>query len=117
MEEVRLLAQGTSAQPYAEPNRGTDSVTSSDADSDSDAESRSSSGLSDAPLDRCEPPLTKIPRGLPRKKRMRKHEAHRERNKQVKEGRDEVPDRAPRRCGVCGGKDGHNARTCIRPHM
>jgi hypothetical protein len=51
MEEVGL-EQGASAQLHAESSRETDRVASSDADSDSYAESSSSSGLSDAFLDR-----------------------------------------------------------------
>jgi hypothetical protein len=65
------------------------------------------------------PPLTKVSRGRPKKKRMRKDEAHRQRTKRATDanGRDSVPDRAPRRCGICGGTDGHNARSCTRPHV
>ncbi|KAA8897463.1 hypothetical protein FN846DRAFT_992422, partial [Sphaerosporella brunnea] len=97
VEQVHLLGQEAITQPHAETNRSTDSIAGSDNSSDTDTESDSSSSLSDAPLDPCEPPLTKMPRGRPKKKRMRKYEAHRQRNKRVKEGREEALNRAPRR--------------------
>jgi hypothetical protein len=73
LEEVRLLAQGADIAANAV----------SDSDSDTDTDSASSSDLSDPPLDPSEPPLTKVPRGRPKKKRMRKDEAHRQRNKRA----------------------------------
>ncbi|KAA8914719.1 hypothetical protein FN846DRAFT_885724 [Sphaerosporella brunnea] len=114
---VCLLGQQATTQPHAERNRNTDSIAGSDHSSDTDTESDSLLGLSDAHLDPCEPPLTEILGGRPQKKRMPKYEAHAQRNKRLKEGQDQVPDRAPRRCGVGGVTDGHNARPCTRIHM
>ena len=67
----------------------------------------------------CNPPVTRVPRGRPKKERYRKEETRAPRGL-GKEGMKADDDVAPQerllhRCGTCGEK-GHNARTCHRPH-
>jgi hypothetical protein len=82
-----------------------------DSDSDSDTDSDASSELSEPPLDDCEPPITRVPRGRPSKKRKRNGENDGRRKK----GRNQAVQRAPVRCSTCRGV-GHNARNCTRSH-
>jgi hypothetical protein len=74
-------------------------VDSDDSDTDSDA----SSGLSEPPLENCEPPVTRAPRGRPPKKRKRNGDN----DKRRKKGKEQALQRAPFR---------YNARSCTRPH-
>jgi hypothetical protein len=63
----------------------------------------------------CEPPLTRVPRGRPAKKRMNKGEMRRKLGGQNLGGLPDIPDRAPPRCSTCKGL-GHYARTCRKAH-
>jgi hypothetical protein len=77
-----------------------------------------------AETDRCLPPMTRVPRGRPKKERIRKE------NSRGKRGlnRDDVRPLAdivevdgellvrPSRCKNCGGFR-HNSRTCKQPHI
>ena len=77
------------------------------------------------PRDICDPPITRVPRGRPKKERVRREDARRPRGR--REFRDHggmlplgavvatVPDSARSRCSTCG-EPGHNARRCRRPH-
>jgi hypothetical protein len=70
--------------------------------------------------DPCEPPITRVPRGRPKKERFRK-EAARRRVRRAGEigievhGLEPLPPTPSSRCRTCG-ETGHNARTCRRPH-
>jgi len=63
----------------------------------------------------CEPPLTRVPRGRPAKKRMNKGEMRRKLGGHNMGGLPDIPDRAPPRCSTCKGL-GHYARTCRKAH-
>ena len=58
--------------------------------------------------DPCDPPITRVPRGRPRKERIRREDCRRPRR------RDPLVVRS--RCGTCG-EAGHNARRCRQPHQ
>jgi hypothetical protein len=70
----------------------------------------------------CHPPLTRVPRGRPKKERYKKEdirgprgqEAARQLEEPAGDGDDEVW--VPYHCSTCGGK-GHFANTCKRPHI
>ncbi|KFZ19702.1 hypothetical protein V501_00552 [Pseudogymnoascus sp. VKM F-4519 (FW-2642)] len=74
----------------------------------------------------CDPPFTRVPRGRPKKERVRREDARAPRGRL--ETRDHggllplgavvatVPDPVQHRCGTCG-EAGHNARRCRRPHQ
>jgi hypothetical protein len=74
----------------------------------------------------CEPPMTRIPRGRPKKERVRREDVRRPRGRRLR--RDHggllplgaivaaVPDFVRSRCSTCG-EPGHNARRCRRPHQ
>lgn len=76
-------------------------------------------------LPACFPPVTRIPRGRPKKERVRREDARRPRGRQ--EYRDHggllplgavvaaVPDIVRSRCSTCG-QPGHNSRRCRQPH-
>jgi len=76
------------------------------------------------PHDPCEPPVTRVPRGRPKKERMRRENARRPRRQPRDLGRilplsamvAAVPDTVRSRCGTCG-EPGHNARRCRQPHQ
>jgi hypothetical protein len=78
-------------------------------------------GLAAADDDVCSPPMTRVPRGRPKKERIRLEES-RARRGATQEGIEApLPLHLPgenerRRCGTCG-EDGHNSRTRIRPHV
>jgi len=73
----------------------------------------------------CFPPATRVPRGRPKKERVRREDARRPRGRQ--EYRDhggllplgavvaDIPDMVRSRCSTCG-QPGHNARRCRQPH-
>ena len=85
----------------------------SDLESGSDSDS---SVLSEPPLDGCEPPLTRMPKGRPSKKRKRTGDVRRARKTQRRRiDIPDIPDKAPHRCSTCKGL-GHNAADCNRPH-
>jgi hypothetical protein len=123
MEDNRLLAQGEDTVHYdthQENDSETDSESESDADGDLDPDVEASAakrGAGGASLEPCEPPLTNIPGGCSKKKGMIAGEAHRHCDKWSTGGPDEVPDRAPRRCGTCGGTGGHNSRASTRHNV
>jgi len=86
----------------------------------SNSDNSDSSGLSEPPLDDCEPPLTRVPRGRPSNKRKRKgdgpHNIRNFRRRLVEPGAlPDIPDRAPARYSTCKGL-GHNANGCTHPH-
>ena len=75
--------------------------------------------------DRCEPPKTRIPRGRPRKERIRREDGHRARGRRHQGGDGgilplgaviaAVPDPVRSRCSTCG-QPGHNRRKYRNPH-
>lgn len=74
--------------------------------------------LSPAPDDECNPPITRVPRGRPKKERIRREDARGPRGLQTEDmGAMVSPSQAlVHRCGTCG-ETGHNASTCRRPHQ
>jgi hypothetical protein len=80
-------------------------------DDNSDTDSDANNILSEPPLDDCEPPMTRAPRGRPPKKRKRNGENDGRRKK----GKDQAVQRAPVRCSTCRG-GGHNASNYTRSH-
>jgi hypothetical protein len=77
--------------------------------------------LQPLPLSKCHPPLTRVPRGRPKKERYRKEDIHgprgvaaaRQLEEPVGDGDDEVW--RPYHCSICGGR-GHFLSTYRRPH-
>src|SRR6266536_4682278 len=77
------------------------------------------SDLEPLPLSECHPPLTRVPRGRPKKERFRKEDIRGPRGEGAAQamaepagdGDDEVW--VPYHCGTCGGR-GHSALTCRR---
>jgi hypothetical protein len=84
-------------------------------ESGSNGDESDSSGVSEPPLDQCEPPFTRAPRGHPRKTRIQAGAGAHRRWTAEANGVLDVPDRAPLRCTTCGGT-GHNSCSCTRPH-
>ena len=74
--------------------------------------------LSPAAEDDCNPPITRVPRGRPKKERIRTEEGRGSRG--LKEGDMGAAVASSQllthRCGTCG-ESGHNATTCKRPHQ
>jgi hypothetical protein len=78
-----------------------------------------------ATTESCDPPITRVPRGRPKKERVRREDVRCPRGRRLT--RDHggllplgavvatVPDVVRHRCGTCG-EPGHNARRCRRPH-
>jgi hypothetical protein len=69
--------------------------------------------------DRCEPPMTRVPQGRPKKERIRKEDTRRgieastlHHNADLTGLNSQV---LASRCRTCG-ETGHNSRTCKRPH-
>lgn len=73
----------------------------------------------------CDPPVTRVPRGRPKKERVRREDIRCPRGRRLV--RDHgllplgtvvaaVPDPVRHRCGTCGDP-GHNARRCRRSHQ
>jgi hypothetical protein len=74
----------------------------------------------------CDPPVTRVPRGRPKKERVRRQDARNPRGR--RDIRDHggmlplgavvaaVPNMVHSRCSTCG-EAGHNARRCRRPHQ
>jgi hypothetical protein len=83
------------------------------------------SELAPDPRNVCKPPITRIPRGRPKKERVRREDARRPSGRQ--EFRDyggmlllgavvaTVPDQVRSRCGTCG-EPSYNSRKCRNPH-
>jgi len=68
----------------------------------------------------CDPPVTRVPRGRPKKERMRRDEMRASRGRglvvaDMGAEADAVPAIMSHQCSTCGDA-GHNARTCKRPH-
>jgi hypothetical protein len=80
------------------------------------------SELQPLPLSECHPPLTRVPRGRPKRERFRKGETRAPRGEAAAatmvepagDGDDEVW--VPYHCSTCG-KRGHYSSTCRRPHI
>ena len=72
--------------------------------------------------DRCEPPMTRVPRGRPRKERFRREEARARRGIAASAVHCDAnlstlcSQITASRCRTCG-KTGHNSRTCKRHHL
>jgi hypothetical protein len=66
----------------------------------------------------CNPPVTRVPRGRPKKERIRTEDARAPRGLTRQDMRADAPSREHlvHRCGTCG-EPGHNAQTCRRPHQ
>jgi hypothetical protein len=80
------------------------------------------SELQPLPLSVCHPPLTRVPRGRPKKERFRKADVRGHRGaaaglqlaEPAGDGDDEIW--VPYYCSTCGGR-GHFSSTCRRPHQ
>ena len=80
------------------------------------------SELMQSPLSLCHPPLTRVPRGRPKKERFRKEDIHGPRGEAAAralqepagDGDDDIW--VPYHCGTCGGR-GHSTLTCRQPHV
>jgi hypothetical protein len=80
------------------------------------------SELQPLPLSECHPPLTRVPRGRPKKERFRKEDvrgprgvaAARQLVELAVDGEEEVW--VPYHCSTCGGR-GHYSSTCRKPHI
>lgn len=68
------------------------------------------SGLGVTADESCHPPITRVPRGRPKKERFRREDARRPRGSVGVGG-----EQARSRCSTCGGH-GHNMRRCRQPH-
>jgi hypothetical protein len=74
------------------------------------------------PLSMCHPPLTRVPRGRPKKERFRKEDVRGPRGAaaglQLAEPAGDSDDEVwvPYHCSTCGGR-GHFSSTCRRPHQ
>jgi hypothetical protein len=84
-------------------------------ESDSDSDDSENSAHSNHPLDNCQAPRTRAPRGRPAKKRKHREDA-RKAKRPRNGGLPDIPDRAPPRCSTCNGV-GHYARTCKRSQV
>lgn len=62
----------------------------------------------------CEPPVTRVPRGRPKKERVRREDMRCPRGRRLL--RERGVEAVWHRCGTCG-EASHNARTCRRPHQ
>jgi len=74
--------------------------------------------LTSAPDDLCNPSVTRVPCGRPKKERIRREDVRAPRGLQ-REDMGPVAASAEHllhRCGTCG-ESGHNATTCRRPHQ
>lgn len=80
------------------------------------------SELQQLPFSECHPPLTRVPRGRPKKERFRKEDVRGLRGEAAAaaliepagDGDDEIW--VPYHCSTCGGR-GHFSTTCRRPHI
>jgi hypothetical protein len=74
-------------------------------------------GENENELQPCKPPLTKIPRGRPAKKRVQKGDVRRKGYNPSNGGLSlpDVPNKPPPRCSICKGV-GHYAPKCRQPH-
>ena len=88
----------------------------SDSESEDSDDSKSDAGLGPE-IAQCEPPLTKVPRGRPTKKRKRKGDIRRPRTKHpnISGQLPGLPSRTRPHCSLCN-EIGHYAPKCTRPH-
>lgn len=79
------------------------------------------SDLSKAPFTDCHPPLTRVPRGRPKKERFRKDKIRGPRGEAAAQAMAEPAEDdddevwSPYHCSTCRGR-GHFSTTCRRPH-
>lgn len=70
----------------------------------------------------CWAPVTRIPRGRPKKEMIRAGNVRgpqglRQENIGIEENGAVLQHRSHNACGTCGEQDGHNAGTCRKPHI
>jgi hypothetical protein len=126
-----IFSQGQSPEPYLPASLSTETWIASYAEATmppvnisglkphtSTHENSDSEGDNEGGGDVCNPPLTRIPRGRPKKKRMDKatYRASRgaDATDMLADGR-HAPARRAVHCSTCG-ETGHYASTCKRPH-
>ena len=87
-----------------------------DSESEDSDDSKPDAGLGPE-ISQCKPPLTKVPRGRPTKKRERKGDIRRPRTKHpnIPGQLPELQSRTPPHCSLYNGI-GHYAPKCTRPH-